>query len=447
MNISIFGLGYVGIVTSACLAKMGHKIIGVDVVDYKVSYINQGLAPIEEKGLQELIHQQKWRFKRIKATKNVQEAITNTEVSFICVGTPPKANGDMDFSAIEKTCFSIGDALRNKLKSHIVIVRSTMFPGSFERVKEIIEESSGKKCGKDFYLMTNPEFLREGTAIEDFFNPPQIIIGVEEDYQKIAKKVLEIFKDIDCDKFTVSPNIAQFIKYVNNAWHANKVCFANEIGAVCNKMNINSKILMNLFKNDTQLNISPYYMSPGFAYGGSCLPKDLAMLKNNANKRDVKCPILNAISKSNLNHIERAVEAIKATGKKKIGILGISFKPDTDDIRGNPILYVINKLVSEGYDVKIFNKMIHSDLQEIERSYRTEMFDLICMENLKEKVNSISGLFTTEKEVLKQDVVVVANRDPFFKDMIKTLGKKQIFMDLQNIYSKDDTPAEYRKIV
>jgi GDP-mannose 6-dehydrogenase len=448
MNISVFGMGYVGSVTSACLAKMGHDIIGVDVVDYKVSYINQGLAPIEEKGLQEMIHHHVWKTKRIYATKNVQEAINNTDISFICVGTPPKANGDMDFSAIEKTCFSIGEALKNQQDGHIIVIRSTMFPGSFEIVKSILEQSSGKKCGKDFYLLTNPEFLREGSAIEDFFNPPMIIIGSEDKDQKTAKEVLNIFKSIDADTWIVSPNIAQMIKYVDNTWHGLKVCFANEIGSICNKMNINSKILMDLFCQDTKLNISPYYMMPGFAFSGSCLPKDTAMLKNNANKRNIDCPIINAISKSNLAHIERAIQAIKATGKKKIGILGLTFKSDSDDIRGNAILLVINKLLSEGYKIKIYDRIISKDdVEEINLSYRDEMFDLICRENLKEKVNDISELFTTEKELLKQEVIIISNRDPSYKECLKKLNSRQIFLDLQNIYLKEDTKADYRKIV
>ena len=439
MRISIFGAGgYVGAITSACLAKMGHNITGVDIIDYKITYINQGLAPVEEKDLGALIHQQRWRHKRIKATSNVAEAINETDISFVCVGTPPKPNGDMDFSAMEKTCFSIGAALKEKKqkkKQHIIVIRSTMFLGSFERVKEILEESSGKKCGKDFYLLTNPEFLREGTAIEDFFNPPMIIIGAEQQDYKIAKKVMAIFKKINTNKDIVSPNQAQLIKYINNSWHALKVCFANEVGAFCNATSMSSKILMDLFCLDDQLNLSSYYLKPGFAYGGSCLPKDLAMLKNNVNKRNIDCPILNSISKSNIAHIERAINAIKATGKKKIGILGISFKPSTDDFRGNPILLIINRLLSEQKDVKIFDPIVgKEDIDTINLSYRNEIFDLICMENLKEKVNNISGLFTDEKEVLKQDVIIISNRDSSYKESLKNLSKKQIFFDLQNLY-------------
>jgi len=447
MNISIFGLGYVGVVTSVCLAKMGHKIIGVDIIDYKIDMINQGITPINEKDLLGLMRQQNQK-KRIWATKDVNAAIADSEISFICVGTPPKANGDMDFSAIEKTCFSIGNALANKKPGHIIVVRSTMFPGSYEIVKSILEQSSGKKSGKDFFLLTNPEFLREGSAIKDFFNPPIIIIGADEKEGDVARKVLSIFKSIDCDKWIVSPNTAQMIKYVNNSWHGLKVCFANEIGAICNRMNMDSKLLMKIFCQDTQLNLSPYYMMPGFAYGGSCLPKDLAMLKNNAKKRDINCPVINSISQSNIGHIFRAVDAIKATGKKKIGILGISFKAETDDIRGNPIFLAINRLLSEGYEVKIYDPIVgKEDVEQINLSYRHEIYDLICMENLKERVNDISKLFTTEKEVLNQDVVIVANRDPSYKDSISKLKKKQIFIDLQNIYDKRDTSAEYRKIV
>jgi GDP-mannose 6-dehydrogenase len=445
MNISVFGLGYVGTVTSACLAKLGHKITGVDILDYKVSDINEGIAPIEEKGLSEMLRRYR---KNISATSSTHDAIMGTGISFICVGTPPKSNGDMDFSAIEKTCFDIGASLFMKKKPHVIVIRSTMFPGSFEKVKDVLEKASGKKCGKDFFLLTNPEFLREGTAMEDFFNPPMIIIGAEEQDKKIAKKVWAIYKDIDCDKFTTSPNIAQMIKYVNNTWHATKVCFANEIGAICSKMNIDSRILMDLFCQDTQLNLSPYYLKPGFAYGGSCLPKDMNCLKNSAWKMDLNCDLINSIPKSNLRHIERAIQAIKAAGKKKIGILGISFKPGTDDIRGNPLLLIINRLLSEHFEVKLFDPIVgREDMVKINLSYRNEVFDLICREDLKENINDISKLFTSESEVLKQDIIIIANRDPSYKSCLKKLSSKQIFIDLQNIYSKEDTKAEYRKIV
>jgi len=444
MKISVFGLGYVGIVSSACLAKIGHEVIGVDVVDYKVETLNNGIAHIEEKDLNELVSEQVNK-KRLSATKNAEDAILKTDITFVCVGTPPKENGDMDFSAIEKSCSEIGKALRKK-KSHIIVIRSTMFPGSFEKVKEIIEKSSGKKHGKDFYLATNPEFLREGSAIKDFFNPPYIIIGSED--KQIGEKVMNAYGEIKTKRFIVHPNIAQMIKYASNSFHALKVSFANEIGIICNKMNIDSKELMNLFCEDNQLNIAPYYLKPGFAYGGSCLPKDLAVLKNSAIKLGIDCPILNSISKSNLKHIERAVELIKSTGKKKIGILGLAFKPDTDDIRGNPILFVINKLLDAGYEIKIFDRIINeSDIEAINESYRKEVYDLVNMENLKEKVGSISSLFSDMNSVLKQDIILISNRDPSLKDCLKSLSKNQIFIDLQNIYNKNDTNAEYRRIV
>jgi len=444
MNISVFGLGYVGMVSSACLAKIGHNVIGVDIIDYKIESLNNGISHIAEKGLNELVSEQVSK-KKLSATKNAEEAILKTDITFVCVGTPPKENGDMDFSAIEKSCSEIGRALRKK-KSHIIVIRSTMFPGSFERVKDIIEKNSGKKYGKDFHLATNPEFLREGTAIKDFFNPPYIIIGSED--KQTGEKVMEVYGAIKTKRFIVNPNIAQMIKYASNSFHALKVSFANEIGAVCNKMNIDSKDLMSLFCEDNQLNISSYYLKPGFAYGGSCLPKDLAALKNSAAKLGIDCPVLNSISKSNLKHIERAVELIKSTGKKKIGILGLAFKPDTDDIRGNPILFVINKLLDAGYEIKIFDRIINeSDIEAINESYRKEVYDLVNMENLKEKVGSISSLFSDRDSVLKQDIILISNRDPSLKDCLKSLSKNQIFIDLQNIYNKNDTNAEYRRLV
>jgi GDP-mannose 6-dehydrogenase len=347
MRISIFGLGYVGAVTAACFAKIGHTVIGVDVVDYKINLINSGQAPLEEKGLNDLISEQVKRGK-LFATKDTQYAIKNSDISFICVGTPPQKDGSMDISFLERVCEEIGKALKDK-KNHTVVIRSTMFPGSLDILRKILEKYSGKKADIDFGLATNPEFLREGSAIKDFSNPPYIIVG--SDNKELGKKVFDVYHGIKSKKYLVKADLAQMMKYATNSWHAVKVTFANEIGAICKKTNIDAKKLMSIFCEDDQLNISSYYLKPGFAYGGSCLPKDTSALKNNAKKLGLKTPLINSVSESNFEHINRAVELIESKGKKKIGILGLTFKADTDDIRGNPLLYVLNKLFSKGYEI------------------------------------------------------------------------------------------------
>lgn len=444
MRISVFGLGYVGCVSAACFAKLGHQVIGVDVVQYKVDSINGGEAPIQEKNLTELVYQGVKKF-RLSATTNTKKAVLNSDISFVCVGTPPKKNGDLDLFALKRVCEEIGLAIKEK-ENHLVVIRSTMFPGSLNILRKILEKSSGKKSGKGFGLAVNPEFLREGSAIKDFFNPPMIVIGSDD--KKSAEMAMSAYNGVKAKKFVVKENVAQMIKYASNSWHALKVSFANEIGSVCNEIGVDASKLMGIFTEDNQLNISSYYMKPGFAYGGSCLPKDLAALKNNANKTGLKTPVIDSISESNLHHILRAVKLVEKTGKKKIGILGITFKADTDDIRGNPILYVINRLVNKGYNVKIYDPLIgKSNLKNIAKSYRKEVFDLVNRENLKESVADISGLFGDVDSIIKQDVVIVSSRDESLKKYVEKLMNKQILVDLQKIFSQKDTRAKYLSLL
>ena len=446
MRISIFGLGYVGIVSAACLSHLGHTIIGVDIAKYKVDLINKGILPIKEKNLDKLISKA-MREKLLKATTSTKDAILSSDISFICVGTPPKRNGDLDLSALESVCGEIGSALRAKGSkegrlNHIIVIRSTMFPGSLSILKNILEKSSGKKEGLDFYLATNPEFLREGSAIKDFFKAPYIVVGSEN--KEVGKKVLSIYSGIHTKKFIVKPEIAQMIKYASNSFHALKVTFANEIGSVCKELGIDGKKLMGLFCEDNQLNISSYYLKPGFAYGGSCLPKDLAALKNNANNLKLNTPLLDSISLSNLEHIKRGISLIESKKKKKIGILGITFKADTDDIRGNPILYIINTLLNKDYKIKIFDPLISDlNLKNISNSYRKEVYDLVCRENLKDKIVDISNLFSDIDSVLKQDIIIVSNQDKSLKKYLINLNENQSIIDLQGIFIKEKFKSKY----
>ncbi len=443
MKISVFGLGYVGAVTAACLAKLGHEIIGVDVVKYKVDFLNNGEAPVKEKGLKEFVKNGMLKG-RLSATTNPKEAILNSEISFVCVGTPPKKNGDIDINPLKRTMSDIGKVLREK-DYHIIVVRSTIFPGTLEKLKRILEEVSGKKEGKDFALAVNPEFLREGSAIKDFFCPPYIIVGANK--KKIGKKIFEVYKKIKCKKFIVNEKIAQAIKYVNNSWHALKVSFANEISSICKKLDIDAKKLMDLFCEDKQLNISPYYLKPGFAYGGSCLPKDIEVLRVNAKKLNLTTPLLNSVQESNFEHIKRAIKLIENLKKKNIGILGITFKEGVGDIRGNPILPIINHFLNKNYKIKIYDKLIEeSDIELLDMSYREEIFDMINKENLKEQIGSITSLFSNLDEVLNQKIIVISNRDESLKELLKNLKEDQIIVDLQNLFKQEDFKAKYENL-
>lgn len=440
MRISIFGMGYVGLVSSVCFAKLGNKIIGVESVPYKIEMLKKGKITIEEKGLNEVFQEQ---FKRsnLVVTNDAREAILNTDISFICVGTPPKKNGSLDLKYLKKVSREIAIVLKDK-DYHIVVIRSTMFPGSLDIIKEIFEKYSGKRCGKDFDLAVNPEFLREGSAIKDFFNPPYIIIGAER--SEIGKQALKCYNGIQSKKFIVKPDLAQMIKYSNNSWHGLKVSFANEIGAICKKIDVDGKKLMGLFCEDTELNLSPYYLKPGFAYGGSCLPKDTSALKMKSRELGLVTPIIDSISKSNFEQIKRAITLIKSLKKKRIGILGITFKADTDDIRGNPSLYIINDLLNEKYNIKIYDRLINkTDVERINKSYRKEIYDLISMQDLKEKIKNISALFSDLNSVLNQDVIIISNRDKSLKEELKKISKDKIIIDLQDIFSKSDFDCEY----
>jgi len=443
MKIAVFGLGYVGSVTSACFAKLGNDVTGVDVVKYKVDAINRGETPVKEKELGPLI-EESVKKGALKAITNTKKAVLNTEIAFVCVGTPPKINGNVDLTYLKRVCEEIGEAIRVK-KHYTVVIRSTVFPGYLNLLKKTLEQTSQKKCGIDFDVAVNPEFLREGSSVKDFFSPPFVIVGAEN--KSIARKVLACYEGIDAKKFVVTEEVAQTIKYANNSFHALKVAFVNEIASICKKAGVDNKQLSDLFCEDKITNISTYYLRPGFAYGGSCLPKDLAALKNAAKKLGVKTPIINSIAESNIEHIKRAIAIIESKKRKSIGILGLTFKPNTDDIRGNPILFVINNLLNKGYDIKIFDKIIDkSNLKNISKSYRKEVFDLINRENLKEEVKDISKLFSNLDATLKQDVIVLSNRDASLKDCVENLSKHQVLMDLQDIFNSSDTAAEYNSL-
>jgi GDP-mannose 6-dehydrogenase len=355
-SISIFGLGYVGAVTAACFASRGYKIIGVDPSLLKVQNIASGKAPIVEVGLQEFITNAHTAG-LISATQDANDAVANSDISFVSVGTPSQRNGKLDLTYIRRVCVDIGKALRQKNAFHWIVVRSTVLPGTTESVVvPAIEEASGLKVRRDFQVCFNPEFLREGTAVADFFNPPFTVIGADDAAQ--ALPVRELYGFLEAPIYEIAIPAAEMIKYSCNAFHALKIAFANEIGTVCNAIGVDAKTVSDIFKSDTRLNISPAYLTPGFAFGGSCLPKDLRALTYQVRELDLRLPLLESILPSNTEHIDRAAEAILSLGKRKIAVLGLSFKPGTDDLRESPLVLLVKKLISEGCDVQIWDENV-----------------------------------------------------------------------------------------
>lgn len=356
MNISIFGLGYVGTVSSACFAKQGHKVIGVDPVDVKVTLINDGKTPIIEKDIGFLIKTARETGK-LEASKNPDYAVSNSSVSFICVGTPSKDNGDLSLDYVRRVSQNIGKSLMSKNDPHLIVFRSTILPGVLRNVViPTIERASRKKAGIDFGICHNPEFLREGSAVHDFFNPPKTVIG--EIDNKSGDILEKLYEGIDAPLIRTSIEISEMVKYVDNIWHGLKVGFANEVGNFCKTKNIDSHKVMEIFCQDKKLNLSPAYLKPGFAFGGSCLPKDIRALLYAAKKADLNLPILNSILPSNAIQVENALKIVTSLNKKKVGILGFSFKAGTDDLRESPMVELIERLIGKGYDLKIYDRNV-----------------------------------------------------------------------------------------
>jgi len=356
MRISIFGLGYVGAISAGCLAKDGHTVTGVDPYQPKVDLINQGNTPVIEKDIGEIIKKAS-ADGLLRATTDVNEAVLGSEISLICVGTPSQANGSLDLKYVRKVCEEIGAALRDKDDFHVVVARSTMLPGSMNSVViPTLEKFSGKQAGKDFGVCNNPEFLRESTAVYDYYNPPKTVIG--ETDARAGDLLASIYAHLDAPLVRTSVETAEMVKYTDNVWHALKIGFANEIGNICKAISIDGHEVMDIFCMDTKLNLSSYYMKPGFAFGGSCLPKDVRALTYKARSCDIDVPILNAIIPSNNRQVEKGLEMIIEKGSKKVGILGFSFKAGTDDLRESPLVEVIERLIGKGYDIRLYDKNV-----------------------------------------------------------------------------------------
>jgi GDP-mannose 6-dehydrogenase len=432
MRISIFGLGYVGAVSAGCLANEGHIVIGVDSVQSKVDMVNKGQTPVIEKDIGELINKAV-QYGKLSATTDPKVAIQNTEISIICVGTPSKINGDLNLEYIKRVCETIGDELKNKLEFYVIVLRSTILPNTMKNVViPILEKRSKKRAGEEFGVCNNPEFLREGTAVYDFYNPPRTVIG--ETDKKSGDILASLYNMSDAPLVRTDIKTAEVIKYVDNVWHALKVGFTNEIGRFCKKMDIDSHHVMEIFCQDTKLNLSPYYLKPGFAFGGSCLPKDLRAFNYKAQSIDVELPILNNILHSNHLQVKLAFQMVINKGFKKIGILGFSFKAGTDDLRESPIVELIEKLIGKGYDIRIYDRNVNlARLVGANRDY------------LLNHIPHIEKLMVSNIEDALQhgETIIIGNNSSEFNDIFSRIKESQNIIDLVRINDIDLQQKNY----
>lgn len=428
MKISIFGLGYVGCVSLGCLAKNGHEVIGVDVSNFKVELINNGRPTIQEKDINDIIGEG-FEKGRIKATPYADEAVQNTEVSIICVGTPPSSNGHLNLSYIFKTAEQIGKALRTKESFHTVVIRSTVIPGTNRRYGELIEEFSGKKRGVDFSVVSNPEFLREGSAVYDYYHPAVTVVGGDNTFA--IEQVASLYRCLDAPIEITDVKVAEIIKYVNNSFHALKIAFSNEVGNICKALQIDPFKVMELFCKDTRLNISTAYLKPGYAFGGSCLPKDLKGLVTLGHDNYLDTPILSVINSSNEQHRKKAFELISDTGKKNICMVGLSFKEGTDDLRFSPFVELAETLIGKGYHVTIYDEYVClSKLIGANKAYINER-----LPHLSEHLSN-----NLEMSIAENDVVIISHRNFDPKQYHHLLKDKTAIIDLVRIHDLEALP-------
>jgi GDP-mannose 6-dehydrogenase len=435
-RISIFGLGYVGAVSLACLARDGHKVIGVDIDPVKLDLIRSRKSPILEEGIQELMRDVVGSG-RVSVTEDALEAMRNSELSFICVGTPSAQNGSQDLSAILRLAEQIGAALKLKREFHTLVIRSTVQPGTVEdKIEPILERVSGKKSGVDFGLCFQPEFLREGSSIRDYDHPPYTIIGGN--CEAAVNAVREVFQHLDARFYVTSIRVAEALKMSCNAFHALKITFANEIGRVSQSLGIDSHEVMRLLCADKRLNISPAYLKPGFAFGGSCLPKDLRALTMIARQNDLTLPMLSSLLPSNLAHIDHAVDKILKLGRPKVGMLGLSFKTGTDDLRESPLVLVAKRLLGEGCALRIFDPEVQlSRLLGANRSYIDanipHLGELLCP--------------SIEAMIDPSEVILVGLQQSALNDALQArVRPDQYLLDLVNLPNRDLLQCRYEGI-
>lgn len=422
MRISIFGLGYVGTVSAGCLASDGHSVIGVDPNKMKVDMINAGSSPIVEAEIGSLISYAV-ESGALRATTSVNEAVKHSDLSFVCVGTPSQPNGDLDLVYVRSVCREIGEALVEKNAFHVIVFRSTMLPGSMRSVViPTLEECSGKKAGSHFGVCINPEFLREGTAVYDYRHPPKTVIG--ETDQQAGDILVSLYAKLSAPLIRTDIESAEMVKYTDNTWHALKVAFANEIGRLSKAIGVDGTRVMQIFCTDLKLNLSSYYLKPGFAFGGSCLPKDLRALTHKGKDLDLDLPVLNSILPSNECQIKHGINIITSKGRRRIGILGFAFKAGTDDLRESPVVEVIEHLLGKGYILRIYDKNVNiAALTGANQDY------------IMNRISHISSLMVPSvDDVLRfAEVIVIGNMAEEFSDVHAKLNEQQSLVDLVRV--------------
>ena len=433
MRVSVFGLGYVGTVSAASFAADGHDVIGVDVNEGKVATVNEGRSPIVEPGLEGLL-QHGVASGRLRATINTREAVDQSDLSLICVGTPSRRNGSLDLTYLTRVCEQIGDALAGKDAYHVVVVRSTVLPGTTHtHVIPALEARSGKKYGEQFGVAVNPEFLREGSALKDFRHPPLTLIG--HNHAADASPTKALYAKVEAPLFGTSIQVAEMMKYTSNAWHAVKVVFANEIGNLCKRLGVDSHEVMDIFCEDDKLNLSPYYLKPGFAFGGSCLPKDVRALQYRAKEVDLDLPMIGSVLASNQLQIQHAIERIIEAGGKRVGLFGFSFKAGTDDLRESPMVVLAEALLGKGYQLSIYDRNVSlARLVGANKQY------------IEEQIPHLSRHLcdTLDEVIARSDVIVVGNNSPEFSEAVARCRPDQTIIDLVRLRVDASTlPGRY----
>jgi GDP-mannose 6-dehydrogenase len=432
LRVSVFGLGYVGTVSAGCLAHDGHEVVGVDPLPTKVDLINRGQSPIIEAEIGEIVAATV-KVGRLRATGDPDEAVRETELSFVCVGTPSQPNGNLDLRFIRRICEQIGQALTSKAGRHTVVIRSTILPGTMHKIViPTLEEFSGKKVGVDFGVCNNPEFLREGSAVKDFRCPPKTVIG---ELDRASGDILAtLYEKLDAPLIRTDLETAEMVKYVDNSWHALKIGFANEIGNLSKSLGVDAHEVMKIFCQDRKLNISTAYLLPGFAFGGSCLPKDLRALSYQAKMRDLQLPILSSILLSNEMQIARGVQLITEKGHTRVGILGFSFKEGTDDLRESPLIEVIERLIGKGYDLRIYDKNVNiASLVGANRDFILNRIPHIS----KLMVGGIDAVLNHAQ------TIVIGNKDPDFFGVPERLREGQLLVDFVRIIEGRSKNGKY----
>jgi len=430
LRVAVWGLGYVGCVATACLAELGHRVNGIDVDPNKVRLVNQGLPTIVEKDIDDLMAKNR---AAISACESAPPSLEEVDVSLVCVGTPNAFDGSLDLTTLFKVADTIASKLSCQGKYHVVVIRSTVPPGTCDLVAQIMERVSGLQAGRHFDVVSNPEFLREGSAVKDYLHPPYTVVGTRGESPEAMAIMRRLYEDLDAPFLTTDVQAAELIKFVNNSWHALKISFANEIGNICKKSGIDAREVMHLFCQDTILNISPYYLKPGYAFGGSCLPKDLRGLQALARRVEAVTPVLDSIEPSNNRQVEEAFRLIATRGRRTVAFLGVSFKSGTDDVRLSPKLALCHKLIRSGYTVRVHDGNVSRSLAEgINHKFlisRLEEVASLLQDNLSDV---LSGA----------EVVILANNEPEYRDLSSMLQPGQFLFELERLPVSVACPRE-----